>query len=130
MVRDVLAKPGEVALSLSRQELDQVIFACEGLMVTTQALEKIFRLRTQVTEQEAGEPEHEVVDRRHQCDVACQAQAECDHGGCDLAGGRIVGHCEADDQHRGERLGPHLDAIGVAVTRPPVGQRGHRGGDE
>ena len=49
----MLAKPGEVALTLSRQELDQVIFACEGLMVTTQALEKIFRLRTQVTEQEA-----------------------------------------------------------------------------
>lgn len=50
--RDVLAKPGEVALSLSRQELDQVIFACEGLMVTTQALEKIFAF-DQATEQEA-----------------------------------------------------------------------------
>ena len=48
-----MAKPGELALTLSRQELDQVIFACEGLMVATQALDKIFVLRTQATEQAA-----------------------------------------------------------------------------
>ncbi len=53
LARDVLAKPGEVVLSLSRQELDQVIFACEGLMVLTETLDRIFGLRTQVTEQEA-----------------------------------------------------------------------------
>ena len=41
----------------------------------------------QVAEQERGQPDHELVDHRHQRDVAPQAQREGDDGDDDLAGG-------------------------------------------